>query len=90
MNRRGVSYDVGRDIDRLTRATEDALADGLEVWRYDLDMSSFALVKTHADGRHGTTYPNMHWEPKKAFWAVADYYARSQQDGDRPTCPAAN
>ncbi len=31
--------------------------------RYDLDMSSFAVVKTFADGRHGTTYPDMHWEP---------------------------
>jgi hypothetical protein len=43
--------------------------------RYDLDMSSFALVKTYADGRHGTTYPDLPWEPKEAFRAVADYYA---------------
>ena len=43
--------------------------------RYDLDMSSFALVKTYADGRHGTTYADMPWEPKEAFRAVADYYA---------------
>jgi hypothetical protein len=38
-------------------------------------MSSFALVKTYADGRHGTTCPDMPWEPKAAFRAVADYYA---------------
>ena len=53
----------GRDIDRLSRATEDAFTDGLEVWRHDLDKSSFALVKTFAEGCHGTTYPDMHWEP---------------------------
>jgi hypothetical protein len=44
--------------------------------RYDLDMSSFALVKTYADGRHGTTYPDMPWEPKESFRAVAESYAR--------------
>ncbi|MGO9179168.1 MAG: abortive infection protein [Candidatus Limnocylindrales bacterium] len=43
--------------------------------RHDLDMSSFALVKTYADGRHGATYPDMPWEPKASFRAVADYYA---------------
>ena len=46
--------------------------------RYDLDMSSFALVKSYADGRHGTTYPDMPWEPKEAFRAVAAYYARER------------
>jgi hypothetical protein len=43
--------------------------------RYDLDMASYSLVKTYADGRHGITYTDMTWEPKEAFWAVADYYA---------------
>jgi hypothetical protein len=43
--------------------------------RHDLDMSSFALVKTYADSRHGATYPDMPWEPKASFRAVADYYA---------------
>lgn len=42
--------------------------------RYDLDMSALSLVKTFAKG-HGSTYPDMTWEPKKAFRAVADYYA---------------
>ncbi len=27
-------------------------------------------------GKHGTTYPNMPWEPKESFRAVADYYAK--------------
>ena len=44
--------------------------------RYDLDMSSFALVKTYADGRRGTTYPDVPWEPKESFRAVAESYAR--------------
>lgn len=42
---------------------------------YDLDMSGMGLVKTCARGR-GTTYPDMPWEPKEAFWAVAAYYGR--------------
>ncbi len=42
--------------------------------RYDLDMASYSLVKSYV-GRHGTTYPNMPWEPKESFKAVADYYA---------------
>jgi hypothetical protein len=42
--------------------------------RYDLDMASYSLVKSFAKGKHGTTYPDMTWEPKKSFKAVADYY----------------
>jgi hypothetical protein len=42
--------------------------------RYDLDMNAFALVKTYRHG-NGTTYPDMTWEPKQSFHAVADYYA---------------
>ncbi|HEY3422213.1 MAG TPA: hypothetical protein VGK13_03565 [Methanocellaceae archaeon] len=46
--------------------------------RYDLDMASFSLVKSYADG-HGTTYPDMPWEPKESFKAVADYYANGRK-----------
>lgn len=42
--------------------------------RYDLDMNSYRLVKTYATG-NGTTYPDMPWEPKASFRAVADFYA---------------
>ena len=42
---------------------------------YDLDRASASLVKSYADGRHGITYPDMLWEPKESFHAVADYYA---------------
>lgn len=44
--------------------------------RHDLDMNSFALVKSFAGGRRGTTYPGMAWEPKELFRGVADFYAR--------------
>jgi hypothetical protein len=45
--------------------------------KYDLDMPSYSLVKSYAD-KHGTTYPDMSWEPKKSFKAVADYYAKQE------------
>jgi hypothetical protein len=44
--------------------------------KFDLDMASYALVKSYAD-KHGTTYTDMPWEPKEAFKAVAEYYATS-------------
>lgn len=36
--------------------------------RYDLDLASYALVKTYPDGT---------WQPKAAYHAVASYYAES-------------
>jgi hypothetical protein len=43
--------------------------------KFDLDMASYSLVKSFAD-KHGTIYPDMMWEPKESFRAVADYYAK--------------
>jgi hypothetical protein len=43
--------------------------------RYDLDMDSMSLVKSLPDGRHGIVYPDMPWEPKEAFAAVAHHFA---------------
>ncbi len=44
--------------------------------RHDLDMGSFSLVKYFEGGKkHGTTYPEMRWEPKASFKAVSDYYS---------------
>jgi hypothetical protein len=37
-------------------------------------MGALSLVKTYANG-HGTTYPDLAWEPKRAFHAVADFYS---------------
>jgi hypothetical protein len=41
--------------------------------RRDLDLASVGIVKVLEHG-HGTTYPDMPWEPKAAFTAIADYY----------------
>jgi hypothetical protein len=41
--------------------------------REDLDVASYGIVKVYED-RFGETYPDMVWEPKAAFSALADYY----------------
>jgi hypothetical protein len=41
--------------------------------RDDLDLASPSIVKVLEDG-HGDTYPDMTWEPKAAFGAVAECY----------------
>jgi hypothetical protein len=38
-------------------------------------MGALSLVKTYARG-HGTTYPDLPWEPKEAFHVVADFYSK--------------
>jgi hypothetical protein len=43
--------------------------------RLDLDMASWGVVK-ELEGRTGDTYPDMPWEPKAAFRALAEYYGR--------------
>ena len=42
----------------------------------DFDMDCYSLVKSYDDGRHGRTYPDMTWEPKESFRAVANFYAQ--------------
>lgn len=42
--------------------------------RYDLDLASPGIVKVLDAGRPGDTYPDMTWEPKAAFAAVAECY----------------
>jgi len=39
----------------------------------DLDVASYGIVKVYED-RFGDTYPDMRWEPKAAFTALAEYY----------------
>ncbi|WP_280424683.1 hypothetical protein [Nocardia carnea] len=41
--------------------------------RDDLDLAGLGIVKVLPDGR-GETYPDMPWEPKEAFTAVAERY----------------
>ena len=41
--------------------------------REDLDIASYGIVKVYEE-RLGETYPDMRWEPKAAFAALADFY----------------
>jgi hypothetical protein len=41
----------------------------------DLDMASYGLVKSLGK-TYGVTYPDTHWEPKKSFTAVADFFSK--------------
>jgi hypothetical protein len=43
--------------------------------RDDLDLASYGIVKVFEDG-NGDTYPDLQWEPKAAFGALAEYYGR--------------
>ena len=43
--------------------------------RADLDTASAGVVKV-LDGQRGRRYPDMPWEPKAAFDALAEYYGR--------------
>ncbi|MFF8959733.1 hypothetical protein [Streptomyces sp. NPDC014894] len=51
--------------------------------RDDLDRASYGVVKVLEDGR-GTAYPDLPWEPKAAFGALADYYRRGGGAGSGP------
>ncbi|UQU62490.1 hypothetical protein COUCH_26080 [Couchioplanes caeruleus] len=42
--------------------------------RHDLDATALSLVRTLRPGRHGVTYPDLPWEPKQAFHALAAFY----------------
>jgi hypothetical protein len=46
---------------------------------YDLDRESASPVKSYSHGRCGTLYPDMTWDPKESFHAVADYYLSMEQ-----------
>ena len=54
----------------------DYLAPNDDQPKYDLDMSALSIVKFTED-RHGSTYPEMEWEPKEAFKAIANFYSDS-------------
>jgi hypothetical protein len=51
--------------------------------RDDLDLASPSIVRSLENGR-GDTYPDMRWEPKAAFIAVAEHYRTN-----KPSCPVA-
>lgn len=41
---------------------------------FDPDITHYSLVKNTVDGREGTAFPGVPWEPKESFRAVAEYY----------------
>lgn len=43
--------------------------------RDDLDLASYGIVRALDDDRRGAAYPDMAWEPKAAFAAVAECFA---------------
>jgi len=45
---------------------------------FDLDMASYGVVKVLPAGEKGITYPDMRWEPKKAFQIVAEQYDKRE------------
>lgn len=47
----------------------------IESSQFDPDIANYTLVKLLFEG-YGTTYPDMIWEPKEAFRAVAEYYGQ--------------
>ncbi|MBV9448845.1 MAG: hypothetical protein JO345_23400 [Streptosporangiaceae bacterium] len=68
--------------------------------KFDLDMANYSLVRSYGnrlgelavtlpgipwdDSLMGTTYPDMPWEPKESFGAVAGAYAALAVSGTRP------
>jgi hypothetical protein len=45
--------------------------------RHDIDATALSIVRTLRRGRRGTTYPDMPWEPKEAFHALAAFHRRA-------------
>jgi hypothetical protein len=45
---------------------------------HDLDATALSIVRTLPRGQHGTTYPDVGWEPKEAFHAIARYYHQQE------------
>lgn len=43
--------------------------------REDLDLASYSVVKMLPDGARGTAYPELGWEPKEVFHALAAAYS---------------
>jgi hypothetical protein len=86
-----------RELTDVLRILDDVGVDGAFVFtfvsptspyhedlKYDLDMASYSLVKSYAD-KHGTTFPDMPWEPKESFHAVADYFAKQEVGSEGPS-----
>jgi hypothetical protein len=74
----------GHDGAAFVRLRREKLADGLPSQprhptdpHRDLDLASYGVVAVLGHER-GTTYPDMAWEPKQVFGALAAAYARAR------------
>jgi hypothetical protein len=54
---------------------EQARRQAKELLGVDLNVEVFRKFMGEL-GRHGTTYPDMTWEPKESFRAIADFYSK--------------
>lgn len=54
--------------------------------RHDIDATSLSIVRSLPHGQRGTTYPDMAWEPKQAFHAIASYYASHATTSNQEHC----
>lgn len=83
---RDESVQAREDVDMLT-ALDQAGVQGAFVYTFtmptmrhsddplrDFDKASYSLVKTLVGGAAASAYPDMAWEPKEAFHAVAEFY----------------
>jgi hypothetical protein len=46
--------------------------------RHDVDATALSIARTLPHGQRGTTYPDLGWEPKEAFHAIARYYRQQE------------
>lgn len=41
---------------------------------HDLDMIGYSIVKTYEDGRAGSVFEGVNWDPKEVFYALKEFY----------------
>ena len=46
--------------------------------RHDIDATALSIARALPHGQYGTTYPDVSWEPKEAFHAIARYYQQQE------------
>lgn len=100
MRRKGVLYDVGRVLGvnwrpvfdpkvvhrELEIIRDDLHCNAVKICGRDLDRLTFAAEAALALGLEVWFYPDMIWEPKESFRAVADFYSnRSNRARTRST-----
>lgn len=66
------SYPEREGLDELLKRLSKQ---GKEIFGVDIPSEDLEKFTTNV-GRHGLTYPDMIWEPKQSFRAVAEYYSK--------------